>query len=451
MQSLYSTFLSSGQSDKPAESLLERNGDPDKSDAVKRGASGKFEGASVASVASNLWNTIMGGGISLLALPTAAQSGGLVVFPIIMIVCGITAAYSADLLVLGCSRTKATGYNLFIRASLGNRWSYICDVLLFFFLLGTCASMSEAVAGALAPIIGTTSILLCSAISVIVSLVISLILPNLDALSPISQTAFWLTVVFLIYVAVDSGLVLSELPRAAQVPYFPSSWMGFFNSVSQISYSWLCHFNVLPIYHEMREPKREGWVIAMPLAILASVSCFLLAGMFSLVTHPTSNQTVFEMYAGNAFGKLLSFCFGLAFVFTLPLYQWVGSRSGLSLASIFMAPAEGDEADTESLIAADGPETDQTDSRSLQVMHFVWAALTFLFIALVTNLDNVITIISAIAAVPIMFIMPPLAWAYIGREETDRGIIHSVPVAYAVTAFGFVLWVGCLYSLQSLT
>jgi amino acid permease len=448
MQAVYNTFSPFGRpaDDKPAEALLEKSG----KDGKVRQVSQQYEGATVVSAASNLWNTILGGGISLLALPTAAQNGGLVVFPILIIVCGCFATYSADLLVLGCQRTDTMGYNSFMGASLGKWWTYIADTLQFFFLLGTNASLCEGMVTAVSPLLGNVPILICSAIAVIVSLVMSLILPHLDAMAPFSQAAFWLCLVFIFYVIVESSVELSKLTQIPHVPYWPSSVMGFFNAVSQVTYSWVLHFNVVPIYHEMREPKREGWIFALPMAITASAACFLLAGMFSLLTYPTSGASIFVQYSGSVFGKLLSFLFGLTFVFSMPLYQWVGARSALSLCSI-CTTTNGQAADTENLIEANGNAAVRQKSTSLRIMHFVWAALTFLFVALVKNLDNVITMISAIAAVPIMVFLPPLAWAYIGPEDTDRGIIHSVPFAWAMFIVGIILWVGCVYSLSSLT
>jgi len=469
MQSFYNTFSPGGRSqaeDSPGVlvlsqtdvggSLEEKKGQDDK--GKFQGASdgeGKLQGASVASVTSNLWNTTMGGGISLLALPSAAQSGGLALFPVVVILVGIVAAYSADLLVLGSLKTRATDYTSFIRAGLGRGWSHLADLLIFAYLLGVNASLAEATKSAISPVL-TIPVVICALLAVLYSLVMSLTLPNMDAIAPFSQAAFFLTLAFICYMSVESANDLSQHFQSAAVHWWPSSPMGFFNAVSQVTYAWLFHFNVLPIFDEMREPKRQGWFIALPLSIFICVFCFLAAGILSALTHPTSTQTVFVQYAAPMLGKILSFGFGVGFVISMPLYQWVGTRSLFSLCSACTPAHEVGEADTESLATLSETQP-ASQGLSLKVMQYVFAALTFLFIMLVKKLDNVITLISAVSAVPMMFILPPLAWASIRNAEkavltqrAEEPFLHSVPVAYAVATLGTILWMGCLYSLGEL-
>jgi len=416
------------------------------------------KGASVASGTANLWNTIMAGGITLVQAAFAAHSSGLVLFPIIVLVSGVMTMYTCDLLVLGSLRTNTTGYASFIKKGLGPAWGYVADFCVFTYELGACVTLAEATVAAIHPFF-IVQLEVGALFAVVVSLVMSLSLPNLDSLASFSQAAFLLSLVFLCYMAVESSVALSSNVHAATVhvhaatvPWWPSSAMGVCNGISMMCTSWLCHYNVVPLFDEMREPKRQGWKFVMPLALTACTLCFLTAGILSVLMYPTSTQTVLEQFAVSTFGKFLSVCFGVAFVISMPLYQYVGSRSLISLSGMFGLVSKSDETDSESLTEAGATQPASQDSL-LKVAHCAWAALTLLCVVLVKQLDNVVTITGAVLAVPIMLILPPLAWASLdtneGQEE-QQSFITSASFARLVTVFGALLWILCMYSLTSL-
>jgi amino acid permease len=407
--------------------------------------------ASVLSVASNLWNTIMGGGISLIALPAAAQSSGLALFPFLVILLSGLTAYVCDLLVVGCEKTGAHDYTSLIGRALGPSWMVFVDICMFLFLLGTCASLLEASITCILPIVAG-SFATWSVVGTAITLGIICTASSLDAIAPLSQFAFVLVIVFICFVVYASSTTMSHTLPPVPITWWPASVMGFFNSISLLTFSFICMYNVLPIYSEMREPKRQGWLLSLPLAMVACTTFFLMAGIFPAIAHPGNGNSIIVQYATCPFGQILSFLFGVSFIVSIPLYQWIGTRAGLTLGNAIFRQIPFMRFEESAL--REGGERDAAGHEDwhglpLQLGYFAFAAVTLVVTLLVDNVDFLITVTTAVSAVPVMFIVPPLAWAALLRQgHLGDSCMHGFPLACFVVALGIAVWCGCLYSLR---
>lgn len=224
----------------------------------------------------NLASTIIGGGI--LSLPYAFDKCGLVLAVVFMVVSAVASNFSLYVIVSCSRRGGATTYEEIVRKALGPKAGLITVtllVLLTFLTMVAYVILMKDLVGSLGE-----QFLFARAISVaeknfLTIACVAFISPvlfarSMDALRYTS--IFSLMSVFLLAVAITIRAVKSlENPEESVVgigstelvqepvplKLFPTNWRDPVFAFPIISISFLCHFNVLPVYRELHKPTRH--------------------------------------------------------------------------------------------------------------------------------------------------------------------------------------------------
>jgi len=403
------------------------------------------EGATAGSAFVNTWNSILAGGSGMLALPSACQLCGLYIFPIVLILLMLLNIYTADLLAVGHCKSGTHDFQAFVGHALGPRWVVIMDVLLFLFCFGGCTSILEGAVDSALPLLqGSATLYMFVGAGIAAS--ISLMMHNLDSLAPISTFSFFLILIFVCAMVWESGTALSHSSWSAPLPLWPSSFANLFNGTSIICFAWVFQYNVIPIFTELRAPQRQTWLWSMPPAVIVCGLWFLLCGVLPTLTYPSSSLSLFAMYAHSTFGKVVSFLFCINFIIMIPLVAWVGSIALLNLVTTFCGLYDtAKSSDTNSL-----PESGDPPRYLVQRAIVAFYALMVVAALCVPNLNMAISITSTMSGIPIMCVMPPLAFASVllspGEGESCHWV-HSFRLACVATIVGLLLWACCIYIL----
>jgi hypothetical protein len=99
--------------------------------------------ASVPGAIFNMSNSILGGGISLLALPSAVASAGPALFLVLLVGSGVATVVSAQLLAEAAEHARVTTYDGLGARALGNAGSTAVMVFIFLNNFGVCISFLQ--------------------------------------------------------------------------------------------------------------------------------------------------------------------------------------------------------------------------------------------------------------------------------------------------------------------
>lgn len=231
----------------------------------------------MSSAVFNLVSTIIGGGV--LSLPFAFDKCGLVVALAFMVVSASASTFSLYVIVSCSRRGRATTYEEVVAKALGPRAGLVTVVLLVvltFLTLVAYVILIKDLVGALG-----AKFLYGRAISVVEKnlltvVCVALVSPVLFARSMNSlrfTSIFSLAAVLMLAIAItiraigslelhaeiDSQAATTEttLNDGIPVKLFPARWQDAVYAFPIISVSFLCHFNVLPVYRELHKPTRH--------------------------------------------------------------------------------------------------------------------------------------------------------------------------------------------------
>ncbi|OWZ21478.1 Sodium-coupled neutral amino acid transporter [Phytophthora megakarya] len=227
--------------------------------------------ATAPSAIFNLVSTIIGGGI--LSLPFAFDKCGLVVALVFMAIAASASTFSLYVIVFCSRRGRAASYEEVVRKALGARAGRITVVLLVVLTLLTLVAyviLTKDLVGSLGakflynrPISEAEQNML----TVICVLLVSpaLLARSMDALR--FTSIFSLVSVLVLAIAITVRAVdvtfkqhdIQEVEAEPQIPIklVPDSWADAAYAFPIISVSFLCHFNVLPVYRELHKPTRH--------------------------------------------------------------------------------------------------------------------------------------------------------------------------------------------------
>ncbi|KAL4144474.1 hypothetical protein PRNP1_013605 [Phytophthora ramorum] len=227
--------------------------------------------ATAPSAIFNLVSTIIGGGI--LSLPFAFDKCGLLVALIFMIIAASASTFSLYVIVSCSRRGRAASYEEVVRKALGvraGRITVLLLVLLTFLTLVAYVILTKDLVGSLGarflynrPISEAEQ----NVLTVICVLLVSpaLLARSMDALR--FTSIFSLVSVLVLAIAITvraAGTVFGrrenlEVEAEPQIPIkmVPDSWADAAYAFPIISVSFLCHFNVMPVYRELHKPTRH--------------------------------------------------------------------------------------------------------------------------------------------------------------------------------------------------
>ncbi|POM73302.1 Sodium-coupled neutral amino acid transporter [Phytophthora palmivora] len=227
--------------------------------------------ATAPSAIFNLVSTIIGGGI--LSLPFAFDKCGLIVALIFTTIAASASTFSLYVVVSCSRRGRAASYEEVVRKALGARAGRITVVLLVVLTLLTLVAyviLTKDLVGSLGakflynrPISEAEQ----NVLTIVCVLLVSpaLLARSMDALRFTSIFSLVSVLVLAIAITIRATDVtfkqrdIQEIEAEPQIPIklVPDSWADAAYAFPIISVSFLCHFNVLPVYRELHKPTRH--------------------------------------------------------------------------------------------------------------------------------------------------------------------------------------------------
>ncbi|EGZ15992.1 hypothetical protein PHYSODRAFT_509419 [Phytophthora sojae] len=227
--------------------------------------------ATAPSAIFNLVSTIIGGGI--LSLPFAFDKCGIVVALVFMVIAASASTFSLYVIVSCSRRGRAASYEEVVRKALGaraGRVTVVLLVLLTFLTLVAYVILTKDLVGSLGarflynrPVTEAEQNVLTICCVLLVSP--ALLARSMDALR--FTSIFSLVSVLVLAIAITVRAVGTtfkreetiEVEAEPQIPIkmVPDSWADAAYAFPIISVSFLCHFNVLPVYRELHKPTRH--------------------------------------------------------------------------------------------------------------------------------------------------------------------------------------------------
>ncbi|ETI47999.1 hypothetical protein F443_07878 [Phytophthora nicotianae P1569] len=224
--------------------------------------------ATAPSAIFNLVSTIIGGGI--LSLPFAFDKCGLVVAFIFMVTAASASTFSLYVIVSCSRRGSAASYEEVVRKALGaraGRITVVLLVLLTFLTLVAYVILTKDLVGSLGasflynrPLSNAEQNILTIVCVLLVSP--ALLARSMDALR--FTSVFSLVSVLVLAIAITVRAADATFSRldiqeesGISIKLTPDSWADAAYAFPIISVSFLCHFNVLPVYRELHKPTRH--------------------------------------------------------------------------------------------------------------------------------------------------------------------------------------------------
>ncbi|CAH0520012.1 unnamed protein product [Peronospora belbahrii] len=260
--------------------------------------------ATARSAIFNLVSTIIGGGI--LSLPFAFDKCGLVVALVFTAIAASASTFSLYVVVSCSRRGHATSYEEVVRIALGaraGRVAVVLLVLLTFLTLVAYVILIKDLVGSLGvnflykrPISEVEQNILPIVCVLLVSP--ALLTRSMDALRftsvfslvSVFVLAFSITVRAVDVVFRRSDIMEVEIRNQIPIKMTPDSWVDAVYAFPIISVSFLCHFNVLPVYRELHKPTRQRlkkivtstmfstWLFYMVVGIMGYLFAFQQSG-----------------------------------------------------------------------------------------------------------------------------------------------------------------------------
>jgi amino acid permease len=227
--------------------------------------------ATAASAVFNLVKTIIGGGI--LSLPFAFDKCGLALSVVFMVISAAASTFTLYVIVSCSRRGGAATYEEVVRKALGPRAAVVTVVLLvmltFLTLVAYIIFIKDLVGslGARYLFAHALSAIEQNGLTIACVALISpfLFVRSMDALR--FTSIFSLIAVVVLAIAITVRAIESLSPGADAIPYeeassvsikmVPTNWKDAVYAFPIISVSYLCHFNVLPVYSELHKPTRR--------------------------------------------------------------------------------------------------------------------------------------------------------------------------------------------------
>lgn len=346
--------------------------------------------SSASSCVFNLCNTVLGGGVSLLALPLAAKQAGLVLFVFIVAVMALLTGYTCDQLQVSSSMTGVRSFTGLSRKVLGPCWAHYQSILVMVNNFGIAIALLQAFKDVVPALVQRPAALddtvwggIWVAGATAIILVPVALVQDIGKLAPLSQFALLGVVMFWFFVICQVGS--ASYPEGAATP---ATVLEAFNAASLISLSFTCHFNVLPIFDALgRQPRRYACVLWTSMALTCII--YLPVGIIAYLVNPTTDGDILKDFSTSTAGKGFGTFLALGLVGTIPLFSLEGIHS------------------THGLLHCALPRLECAGHLVIAVVFMILAASIAVGVPLV---GDVLSMVGCLAALPMMFILPPLIY-----------------------------------------
>uniref|UniRef100_A0A3P8ZX53 Amino acid transporter transmembrane domain-containing protein n=1 Tax=Esox lucius TaxID=8010 RepID=A0A3P8ZX53_ESOLU len=373
----------------------------------------RAKGASFTSSVFNLMNAIMGSGI--LGLAYAMAHTGVVGFCILLLLVSSLAAYSINLLLKLCDETAMSSYMFILKTELPAAIS---------------SFLSPETSGGAWYADGRTLLIL---VTVCVVLPLAL-LPRIGFLGYSSSLAFLFMLFFTVVVVVNKWAIPCPLPsnvthnqisNTTESDCTPKLFVISSKSaytIPTMSFSFLCHTAVLPIYSELDRPTRKRMQNVTNVSISLSSLLYLISALFGYLTFYGHVDT--ELLLGyNAYlprdvlVMTVRLAVLLAVVLTVPLIHFPARKA------IIM------------LFCGDG---------AFSWVHHIFSTLLILAVVMVLaifvpDIRNVFGVVGSTTSTCLLFVFPGMFYLRLSNQP-----LRSLESIGAVSLMVFGLFVGLL-------
>jgi len=221
---------------------------PDLTPNTKAAVEASLHGGVYIGSSFNLLNSVLAGGISLIPLPYCAKLTGLSAMPLLLLGTGLMAGFSALTLVRVSALTGSMTYDGAAEAALGSRGALAVNIIITCANFGVCVALLD-VFGDIIPALVDFDRTVAVGCMCLVLLPACVAVRRIEALSWASAFATFCTLLFLVMVLGRGATVIGTPdapPMCAGGCDAPAS--DVLLALSEICMSWVCHFNVLPIF-----------------------------------------------------------------------------------------------------------------------------------------------------------------------------------------------------------
>ncbi|EEY57742.1 sodium-coupled neutral amino acid transporter, putative [Phytophthora infestans T30-4] len=270
--------------------------------------------ATAPSAIFNLVSTIIGGGI--LSLPFAFDKCGLVVALIFMVIAASASTFSLYVIVSCSRRGSAASYEEVVRKALGARAGRITVVLLVVLTLLTLVAyviLTKDLVGSLGASFLYNRPLSEAEQNVMTIICVLLVSPallarSMDALrftSIFSLVSVLVLAIAITVRAADATFSRLDAQEESQIPIklTPDSWADAVYAFPIISVSFLCHFNVLPVYRELHKPTRHRLKKIVASTMFSTWLFYILVGvmgyLFAFQQHGGVQGDILNNFSDN--------------------------------------------------------------------------------------------------------------------------------------------------------
>ena len=379
-------------------------------------------------------NTVVGGGISLVATPFAARCLGLATFIVVEAIFGFFSSVSLHL--LGASVSVADNFNLFeVAEKYLGKWAGVVmagAIVLnnVFVSVGFCQIAFDA-CDAVFPHIpsAATPLIVGAMVAITVPISGSRDVTNVEPMA-LPCTILWMTFVILLFANFGVGASKSNLSDTWEYSSAPLDVL-FGKGIPAINLSWTCQFNAPPLFASLHPRTRKSMTkVGFAMSWSAS-SLYMLLGTAAYLYYGTGLQDdIMESINVEHGGKGLEWgrhavivaetCLGVSVIASLPFFLIEARNMGHGL--IF--GGEGSEA---------GIKTRMTETLVLTASAF--------FVAFATrgNLSVVLAVVGMLPANIIAWGLPGLLAVGMHKAHPTRMPWYSTVLGCALVCFGCIL------------
>ncbi|WVZ79225.1 hypothetical protein U9M48_026829 [Paspalum notatum var. saurae] len=313
-------------------------GEHDELPLIGDGPAGPPEGSSVPDAVFNLATSIIGAGI--MALPATMKVLGVAVGLVSILVMGILSEITIELLVRFSAYCRALSYGEVVHRALGRPASIVAQMcviinnagvlVVYLIIIGDVMSGSLKHIGVMDQLIGHgewDNRKLLILVVLVIFLAPLCALEKIDSLSLTSAASIALAVVFVVVSCIIALIKIAEgkisMPRMG--PDFSSraAMLDLLVVIPIMTNAYICHFNVQPIYNELKEktPKnmykvgRISTVLCVVVYALTALSGYLLFGEDT----ESDVLTNFDKDLGIRFSSVLNYIVRIGYVIHLVL------------------------------------------------------------------------------------------------------------------------------------
>ncbi|KAF1328395.1 Sodium-coupled neutral amino acid transporter, partial [Globisporangium splendens] len=435
------------------------------------GPHSKERTATASSAIFNLVSTIIGGGI--LSLPYAFDKCGIVLAVVFMIISAAASNFSLYVIVSCSRRGGAMTYEEVVRKALGPKAGLVTVtllVMLTFLTMVAYVILMKDLVGSLGGqfLFGRETTTMEK--NILTVLCVSLVSPVLFARSMDAlrfTSIFSLLSVLVLAIAItfraltqiqppdDANPMLN--PNPVEVKWFPTNWADPVYAFPIISVSFLCHFNVLPVYRELHKPTRHRLKKIVSSTMFSTWVFYMIVGTMGYMfayRFPTGVQDDILNNFGSDDNLVNCGRLGLlvTIMLSMPLIMQPCRLNIIRLSkyvSGFVKSSRHDE-DVGLLTTPTALPQAVTPSVSFLAPNSVHAMLTIVIITGVMALAFVLPGVAVVwnmmgstVGILISYVLPCISYAMIRKKKpnTDKRKL----TAYAIFAISSIVCVACTF------